>query len=75
MNKIDLIIPEELVDPKSPPITGEPQSERDQALYLASDGPILQVVAVCYCWHQHLGGVWKEDNTQIYKTARTGGCV
>lgn len=41
MNKIDLIIPEELVDPKSPPITAEPQSERDQALYLASDGPSL----------------------------------
>lgn len=67
--------PEELVNPKSPPVTAEPQSEGDQALYLASDGPILEVVTVCYCWHQHLWGVWKENNIQTYKTAHTDGYV
>lgn len=63
--------PEELVYPKSPPIHAEAQREGDQALYLASDGPVLKVVTVCYCWHQHLGGVWNETNIQIYKTAHT----
>lgn len=53
------ILPEELIDTQAFPLPGEAQGEGEEAVYLAGDGPSLQVVPRGGGGHHNLRCIWQ----------------